>query len=420
MVRPRPKGFGPTLECMDSLVLQSAARPRPAAPSGRRYIALIAAAVACYAALGAVLGSLSHLTHDRAALGLAVGAPALTAILTRPWGGRLADRVGPAPVVAAGALTMTIGIAPMALATSYPALLGSRLVVGAGEGAMMAAAVLWLLRLAGPARRGRAMGHIGLANYAGLTAGSPLAALLGFERAGVLIAAAALPLAGALLAARVARGSAAGASTARAAGAGRTGEDAAGGERGEAAPRSAGGERGDAARGGVPGREPVGVLRATLGPGISLTLVNVGYVAVLAFGSATVIPVFAAGVILTRTVGGSIPDRLGGARTAFAASAVAAAGLTTVALGAPIPGAAVLAIGQGLAVPSLGLLALARVSAQRHGAAAGMFFAFFDAGVGGGGPLVGTIGRVASPMAALLTSAAAVLAAGVLAVAKQS
>jgi len=42
----------------------------------------------------------------------------------------------------------------------------------------MAATVLWLLRLAGPERRGRAMGHVGLANYAGLTVGPLLAQAL--------------------------------------------------------------------------------------------------------------------------------------------------------------------------------------------------------------------------------------------------
>ena len=58
---------------------------------------------------------------------------------------------------------------------------------------MMAAAVLWLLRLSGPTRRGRALGHIGLANYGGLAIGPLLADLAhGFES--VLLLAAALPL----------------------------------------------------------------------------------------------------------------------------------------------------------------------------------------------------------------------------------
>ena len=169
------------------------------------YAAVLGAAALCYAALGAVLRLLPDLAGDRAALGLLVGAPALTAIVTRPAGGRLADRVGPDAVMAAGAAVMAAGVAPAWVSQSFPPLLVSRLAVGAGEGAMMSAAVLWLLRLAGPARRGRALGHIGLANYAGLTAGPLLASALGVAAGPVLAAAAALPLAGALVTTRARR-----------------------------------------------------------------------------------------------------------------------------------------------------------------------------------------------------------------------
>ena len=91
----------------------------------------------------------------------------------------------------AGALVMAVGIAPAAIDT-VAAQVASRLVVGAGEGLMMAAAVLWLLRLAGEQRRGRALGHIGLANYGGLAAGPLIADALGSYGA-VLAAAAVLP-----------------------------------------------------------------------------------------------------------------------------------------------------------------------------------------------------------------------------------
>ena len=326
------------------------------------YFAVLAAAVACYAALGAVLAILPDLVDDRAALGLAVGAPALAAVFTRPAGGRLADRIGPAPVVTAGAIVMAIGIAP-AWVDGYGSLLASRLLIGAGEGAMMSAAVLWLLRLAGPERRGQALGHIGLANYAGLTAGPLLASALGHARDPVFAAAALLPLVGVALASRP-----------------------------SARPPSA---RAPA--------QATGVFRATLGPGISLALVNCGYVALLAFGaqvtgSRLIVPVFAAGVILARTAGASIPDRLGARPTVLVSTAVAGAGLLAVSAGAGLAGTALLAAGQGLAVPALGLLALSRVAPERHGAAAGLFFAYFDAGVGGGGPLVGLVARAASPM----------------------
>jgi nitrate/nitrite transporter NarK len=349
------------------------------------YLAVLGAAVLCYAALGAVLRVLPELVGDPAALGLLVGAPALTAVVTRPVGGRLADRMGPAPVMFAGAALMAAGVAPALAWSSTGALLGSRLAVGAGEGAMMSAAVLWLLRLAGPERRGQALGHIGLANYAGLTAGPLLASALGLDREPVLLAAALLPLAGVTLAIRAAR------------------------------PVLADGEAGARA-------VPADVLI----PGIALMLVNVGYVAFLAFGGAAsgtalVVPVFAAGVVAVRTLGGSVPDRLGGRRTIALATPLAAAGLCVVALGGPggiaLAGTALLAVGQGLAVPALGLLALARVPDEAHGAAAGLFFAFFDAGVGAGGPLVGGFARLTTAPGALIAAAAAVAAAGALAAA---
>jgi MFS family permease len=167
-------------------------------PDARAYVLVLGAAALCYAALGAVLRILpGHVGDDLAgspaAVGLAVGAPALTAIVARPLGGRFADRAGPRPLVLGGALAMAAGVAP-ALGGGLAALDLSRLAVGAGEGAMMAAAVLWLLRLAGPARRGRALGHIGLANYAGLACGPLLADALGADTRAVFAAAIALPL----------------------------------------------------------------------------------------------------------------------------------------------------------------------------------------------------------------------------------
>lgn len=352
--------------------------------SRRSYLAVLGAAVLCYAALGAVLRILPELVSDRAALGLLVGAPAITGVLARPLGGRLADRVDPVRVVLGGALAMAVGVLPALAWSGTAVLLLSRLIVGAGEGAMMAATVLWLLRLAGPERRGQALGHIGLANYAGLTIGPLLADALGLARDRVLVAAALLPLLGAALALAAER------------------------PRAERTPTAAHGGDG-------------GALRAVLVPGIALTLVNIGYVAFLAFGgtaagTALVVPVFAVGVIATRTLGARLPDRLGGRRTVLFAAPVAAGGLLVVALASggalALAGTLLLALGQGFAVPGLGLLALAGVPGERQGAAAGLFFAFFDAGVGLGGPLAGVVAGLTTPQGALAAAAAAVLCAG--------
>jgi predicted MFS family arabinose efflux permease len=153
-------------------------------------------------------------------------------------------------------------------------------------------------------------------------------------------------------------------------------------------------------------------------------LVNFGYVALLSFGAAAaieqgsgiaklVIPVFGIGVILSRTVLAGVPDRFGPARTLSVAVLIESAGLAGLAAasGAPLALVAlvVMSVGQGLAVPSLGLLALASVPPSRHGRTAGAFFAYFDAGVGLGGPAVGVAARAADPTGALFAAAVAVL-----------
>jgi hypothetical protein len=56
-----------------------------------------------------------------------------------------------------------------------------------------------------------------------------------------------------------------------------------------------------------------------------------------------------------------------------------------------LAGAAVAGCGQAVAVPALGLLALRGVPKTQRGAASGTSFAFFDFGVGAGGPLLGAI-----------------------------
>jgi MFS family permease len=379
-------------------------RADPDRATAPRYVAVLATAVLCYAALGAVLGILPAYVHSLGGgavlVGLAVGAPALTGAAGRPMGGRLADRHGPPRIMIAGAVVMTAGTIP-AFVSSLPLLITSRLIVGAGEASMMAAAVLWLLRLAGPERRGRAMGHVGLANYAGLTVGPPLSQALSGEShpVRVWIAAALLPLLAAAVAAIVAR-----------------------------RPELRSRERAAAEAEVQPGDDaPRSTFKATIRPGLGLMLVNVGYVGLLSFGAAAVteqhagiaalvIPVFGVGVIASRTILAGIPDRFGAARTLTGAVVLESAGLAGLAAATSPPAAlaslVVMAIGQGLAVPSLGLLALASVPASRHGRTAGAFFAYFDAGVGLGGPAVGLAARAADPMGALLAAAVAVLATG--------
>jgi MFS family permease len=160
-------------------------------------------------------------------------------------------------------------------------------------------------------------------------------------------------------------------------------------------------------------------------PGVGLLLVNIGYVAVLSFGAtvvathglaigALIVPVFGGGVIVSRVGLGALPDRVGARVVLLVAVLIEAAGLIVFAMSGTavlsVGALGVLSLGQGLAVPSLGVLALSDVPAAQHGAAAGAFFAWFDGGVGLGGPLVGVVARVATPEVALVAAGCAVAA----------
>src|SRR4051794_35798933 len=122
--------------CTMQALPRTTSAPRPGA-CRLAYPVLLAAAMCCYAALGGVLSILpryvaGELGGGAVAVGLAVGAPALTGLLARPAGGRLADRLGARPLVLAGALAMALGAVPALLSATLGTLVLSRLAVGAG------------------------------------------------------------------------------------------------------------------------------------------------------------------------------------------------------------------------------------------------------------------------------------------------
>jgi MFS family permease len=118
-------------------------------------------------------------------------------------------------------------------------------------------------------------------------------------------------------------------------------------------------------------------------------------------------------VVLTRLVGGDLPDRIGPVRVAIAAALVEAAGLITIgvaeSLTVAIAGALAMGAAFSLLYPSLSLIVVSRVSETRRGAALGTFTAFFDAGVGFGAPLAGAMAALTSYEGAFFLSASIAL-----------
>ncbi len=340
-------------------------------------------------AVGAVLPVLPRFVHGpldagNVAVGVVIGSYAITGLLLRPFAGRLADHRGRKPTVLLGSILVALGGFMYLLPLGVPGLIAARLVLGAGEGTVFTASSAWVVDLAPPARRGRVIGLYGLSVWAGLSIGPLIGELIlhASSYTMVWLFAGLAPLLGALIATRLP-------------------------DPFHAAPH--------------PEEEHHALIeREAIRPGAALALASIGYATVAAFvvlhldargvgHGATVFGAFATMVVLTRLIGGDLPDRVGPIRVAIVAALVEAIGLTTIAVAQSLPVALAGALAMGAAFsllyPSLSLIVVNRVSDSRRGAALGTFTAFFDAGVGFGAPLAGAAAALTSYEGAFLLSA---------------
>lgn len=325
-------------------------------------------------------------------VGIVIGAFAFTGLLMRPFAGRLADSRGRRPTVVLGALLAGLAGFMYLLPLGIGGLIAARLVLGVGEGAVFTAGSAWIVDIAPLERRGRVIGLYGLSVWAGLSIGPLFGELIkqggGYDA--VWIFAGALPLLGALIATRVP----------------------------------------DPFRPRWLEQEHRSLIaREALLPGSALALGSCGYAAVATFvvlhldergvgHGALVFVALATMVVLTRLIGGDLPDRVGPARVATAAALVEAVGLTTLAfaqsLGVAIAGALAIGAAFSLLYPSLSLIVVNGVPEERRGAALGTFTAFFDAGIGLGAPLAGAAAALTSYEGSFLLGAAIALGAAAL------
>jgi len=378
--------------------------PRRAAFAG-----VFAATLVAFLAIGAVLPILPRyvqgpLDGGDVAVGIVTGAFAFAAVIGRPIGGRLADRWGRKPVVLLGMAICTAAACLYYLPFGVAGIVFARLVLGLGDGWVYTASATWIVDLAPEERRGQAIGMFGMAIWGGLSIGPLFGELLlsiGSYEA-VWAFAAATPLIAAAMVARLPE-TLPGAAPAPA-----------------GAPAPPGPATGPRWRAWLP--EGVAL------PGSALLLGNIGYAAFAGFvvlhldeegighGSAAFVA-FAVAVVLGRLVLGGIPDRYGARPAALGAGALEASGLVIIALAGSLPvafaGALVMGLGFSLLFPALAMVAIAAHPPERRGAVLGAFTAFFDIGVGIGGPLAGGIATVAGyPEAFLVAAGCAVVAAG--------
>ncbi|HEU4944576.1 MAG TPA: MFS transporter, partial [Solirubrobacterales bacterium] len=245
-------------------------------------------------AVGAVLPVLPRYVHGpldsgNVAVGIVVGSYAITGLLLRPVAGRLADHRGRKPTVVVGSTLVAIGGFMYLLPLGVPGLIAARLVLGAGEGAVFTAGSAWIVDLAPLERRGRVIGLYGLSVWAGLSIG-PLIGELVQQAAGytpVWLLAGALPLLGAAIATRVP-------------------------DPFRPSPQ-------------IDEEDHPLIAKEAVRPGTALALGSIGYGTIAAFvvllledrgvgHGASVFGAFATMVVLTRLVGGDLPDRVGPVR----------------------------------------------------------------------------------------------------------
>lgn len=364
-------------------------QPPSVARPGAAFAGVFAVTFCGLVAVGAVLPVLPRFVHGpldagNVAVGIVIGAYAVTGLLLRPFAGRLADHRGRKPTVLLGSILVALGGFMYLLPFGVAGLVAARLALGAGEGTVFTASSAWVVDLAPPGRRGRVIGLYGLSVWAGLSVGPLIGEVIlhGGGYTWVWIFAGCAPLLGALVATRLPD------------------------PFHEAA---------------IPegGPHPL-IEREAVRPGIALSLSSLGYATIAAFvvlhldargigHGATVFGAFATMVVLTRLVGGDLPDRVGPARVATAAAVVEAIGLATIAFAQSLPVALAGALAMGAAFsllyPSLSLIVVGRVSDTRRGAALGTFTAFFDAGIGFGAPLAGAAAALSSYEGAFLMAA---------------
>lgn len=359
---------------------------------GLRFAGLFAATFLGLVAVGSLLPVLPRyvrgpLGEGNFAVGVVIGAYAVSGLLLRPVAGRLADRWGRKPTLILGTLLLSASGALNLLGLGLGGLIGARLVLGVGEGSVYTAGSAWIVDIAPLPRRGRVLGLYGLAVWGGLSVG-PLAGELLLNASGytaVWVLAAALPLLGGLIATRVP----------------------------------------DPFRPHTHAEPHPLIAPEAVVPGAAIALASAGYAALAAFvvllleargvgDGAVVFAAFAAMLVLARLLAGDLPDRLGPPRVAIVTVLVEAAGLLTIAVAHSLVVALLGAMAMGAAFsllnPSLMLIVVGQVSESARGAALGTFTAFFDAGVGVGAPLAGLASALISYEAAFVLASAMALA----------
>ena len=350
---------------------ERARRPRLVTPA---FLLIGVATLAFFTSAGVTLPAVplyvaGPLGGSEVAVGLAVGMFSASALLTRPFAGRLGDTRGRRPLMVLGAAVVGASIMGYALASSVVILTLFRLLTGVGEALFFTAATVAAVDLAPEERRGEAVSFFTLALYIGIGVGPAIGEgmidAFGFTATWGM--AAALAALASILAVRIPE------------------------TRPERGPELGSGRL---------------IHRAALLPGVAFLGAVWGQAGFLAFAalyaksiglesSQYVFLLYSAVVVLFRWIGARVPDRIGPVLASRLALAFGVVGLSLMALlrtpAGLLASTVVFAVGSALAFPALVMLSLRGTNPSERGGVMGTFGAFVDIGFGIGPATLGFV-----------------------------
>ena len=373
-----------------------AARERLVTPT---FVLITVAALGYFTALGMHLPVLPRYVEDElggsgTAVGVAVGAFAVSAALVRPAVGRWGDTLGRRPLAVAGGSIAAVSMLGYGLVEALPVLVGFRLLTGLGEAAFFVGVATAVQDLSPDDRRGEAASFFSTSIYGGLAIGPFLGEVL-YRNGGagrVWLVSAALAGLGAAVALLIP---------------GHLGKS-----KTLVDDEVVEVDEGD----GHGFLHPAAIL-----PGTILLLGLMGFAAFSSFlaihlddlgidDAGPYFLLYGVSVLVVRVLGARVPDRFGAVRTTTLSLLSIAAGTTVIAaVDAPAAiaaGTLVFSIGMSLLFPALFGLTVNTAPAAERSHAVGTFSLFFDLSQGIGAPVLGfVVTQVGSDRAAFVTAA---------------
>lgn len=363
-----------------------------------QFLTVTAAGALYFLSLGTVLPVLPQfvereLNGDTLAVGVAVGAFAVGAVLLRPYAGRLGDRYGRRVLVITGAFVVAASAALYPLASNLGFLVVARVLGGLGEAAFFVGAGTMIADLAPVARRGEAISYWSVAVYSGLAFGPVIGEVVldAADYDTVWVASALLALAAGLLALA-------------------THETLTPEARAATQARTT--------------RQPL-LNRSALAPGIVLFLGLCGLA-----GFTELVPLYVEDVglddsrfvfllygcliLVVRIAGAKLPDKLGSRRAGSLALTGGAAGLAVMAAWPSVPGlilgTVLFAGGMSLMYPAMLTLALTGIDDSERASVVGTVSTFFDLSQGLGALMLGGAAAITNDRGGFLAGSLLALA----------